>query len=86
MTRSRSSSPTLVASVRGAASSSSTSRPGEHITRVSSWSASTDPRDSRLTPHALPYWRASLAARKLHLLYSGSRLLIVVKEAKGDTH
>ncbi len=46
MARSRSSSPTLPPSAKGAANSTSTSRPGEHITRVSSWSSSTDPGDS----------------------------------------
>src|SRR5436309_2575119 len=46
MARSRPSSPTLLPSARGAANSTSTSRPGERITRASSWSSSTDPRDS----------------------------------------
>jgi hypothetical protein len=56
MTRSRSSSLTLLPSARGAASFTSTLRPGEHVTRVSSWSSSTDPSGSRLssTPSRAP--------------------------------
>jgi hypothetical protein len=54
---------------RQGAASSSTSRPGEHITRGSSWSSSTDPSESRLssTPQALPHRGASLCVRKLGL-------------------
>src|SRR5438876_8166340 len=38
--------PDAPAERQGAANSTSTSRPGEHITQVSNWSSSTDPGDS----------------------------------------
>ena len=76
MARSRSSSPTLLASARAAASSTFTSRPGEHITRASSWSSSTDPSESRLsqwTPPLTRPHRRTPCALKLGLAWRGSR-------------
>lgn len=57
-------------SARGAASSTSTSRPGEHIARVSSWSSSTD-ASARLTSMSsrAPASQRLPCARKLGLAW-----------------